>query len=544
MLHFTHQSKELQTGTVLKATRIALLFMLLLLLPTLLLAKGGVNKSSLSYKAASTEPIARAEYNKITKVLTFLYNIPSATEDENLTVVKFYNPYNPKWFNGESSLFYWTKEIKSATSVIIEESFKNYAVPTCENMFNEFDNLKSITGLEYLNTTNVESMRQMFCMCKALTSLDITHLKTNTVKDMSVMFYACGVSSLDLSNFNTENVTDMAQMFVNCNQLTWIDLSSFNTAKVEKMNSMFRGTAQLEHIYAKELFTTEQVTNANNMFDGCRKLPNFDPKVVDQTHANRFKDGYFEELVAKSGEERIGAVIDNGLTANHLNLNDDKDLYLFNNFVAKKAAYSRTMKEGTKWATLCLPFDVSLDGQNFRAFHLLSTTEDGVELKEMEKVIQAGTPAVIMMKEAETKLQFSIDNSPIISNISPATTEDDNYKFVGIYQQKEFNKDTDGNCFIVKGNMLMNPAKLLENEKTTKVACKPFRAYFVYNSETVGAKTLNISISDKTTAIDHLDAIGDGKAEYYDLQGRRLNEPQKGINIVKRGGKTMKIVIK
>lgn len=519
MLHFTHQSKELQTDTVLKATRvktIALLFMLLLLLPTLLLAKGGVNKSSLSYKAASTEPIARAEYNKTTKVLTFLYNIPSATEDENLTVVKFYNKSdNPKWFNGENSIFYWTEEIKSATSVIIEESFKNYAVPTCENMFYEFDNLKSITGLEYLNTTNVKNMRQMFCFCKALTSLDITHLKTNTVTDMAHMFNTCGVSSLDLSNFNTENVTDMAYMFKNCNQLTWIDLSSFNTAKVEKMYGMFQGTAQLEHIYAKELFTTEQVTNSNsnNMFNGCLKLPNFEPKVVDKTHANRFKDGYFEELVAKSGEERIGAVIDNGLTANHLNLNDDKDLYLFNNFVAKKAAYSRTMKEGTKWATLCLPFDVSLDGQNFRAFHLLSTTEDGVELKEMEKVIQAGTPAVIMMKEAETKLQFSIDNSSIKSNISPATTEDDNYKFVGIYQQKEFNKDTDGNCFIVKGNMLMNPAKLLENEKTTKVACKPFRAYFVYNSETVGAKTLNISISDKTTAIDHLDAIGDGKAE-------------------------------
>ena len=36
----------------------------------------------------------------------------------------------------------------------------------------------------------------------------------------------------------------------------------------------------------------------------------------------------------------------------------------------------------------------------------------------------------------------------------------------------------------------------------------------------------------------------DLKAEYYDLQGRRLNEPQKGINIVKRGGKTMKVVIK
>lgn len=100
-------------------------------------------------------------------------------------------------------------------------------------MFNEFNNLKSITGLEYLNTTNVKSMGQMFCSCRALTSLDITHLKTNTVTDMYCMFRNCGVSSLDLSNFNTENVTDMTRMFEMCNQLTWIDLSSFNTAKVE-----------------------------------------------------------------------------------------------------------------------------------------------------------------------------------------------------------------------------------------------------------------------------------------------------------------------
>ena len=86
-------------------------------------------------------------------------------------------------------------------------------------MFYGFDNLKSITGLEYLNTTNVKSMRQMFCYCKALTSLDITHLKTNTVTDMFSMFNTCGVSSLDVSNFNTENVTDMAYMFKYCNQL-------------------------------------------------------------------------------------------------------------------------------------------------------------------------------------------------------------------------------------------------------------------------------------------------------------------------------------
>ncbi|WP_337386336.1 hypothetical protein [Prevotella sp.] len=54
----------------------------------------------------------------------------------------------------------------------------------------------------------------------------------------------------------------------------------------------------------------------------------------------------------------------------------------------------------------------------------------------------------------------------------------------------------------------------------------------------------SIGISDSTTAIDTLNAIANYNAEYYDLQGKRLNEPQKGISIMKRGGKTMKVIIK
>ena len=78
------------------------------------------------------------------------------------------------------------------------------------------------------------------------------------------------------------------------------------------------------------------------------------------------------------------------------------------------------------------------------------------------------------------------------------------------------------------------------------MASKPFRAYMVDNSSApaAGAKMFSIGISDSTTAIDNLNTIANDKAEYYDLQGKRLNEPQKGINIVKRNGKTMKVIIK
>ena len=55
----------------------------------------------------------------------------------------------------------------------------------------------------------------------------------------------------------------------------------------------------------------------------------------------------------------------------------------------------------------------------------------------------------------------------------------------------------------------------------------------------------SIRIGEGTTAIKQLEAdAADSKAEYYDLQGHRLQDLQKGVNIVKRGGKTMKVVIK
>ena len=205
------------------------------------------------------------------------------------------------------------------------------------------------------------------------------------------------------------------------------------------------------------------------------------------------------------------------------------------------------MKTGTTWATLCLPFEVSLDGQNFRAFKLLSANDDTetIELEEV-KTIEAGTPVIIKMTNGATKLNFSVADKNIAKDVQAAATADGNYQLQGLYTQKEFSKDADNNCYIVKGNKLMNPAKLLENSKVTKVASKPFRAYMVDKSSAsaAGAKMFSIGISDSTTAIDSLSTIANDKAEYYDLQGKRLNEPQKGINIVKRNGKTMKVIIK
>lgn len=292
-------------------------------------------------------------------------------------------------------------------------------------------------------------------------------------------------------------------------------------------------------------------TGDGTMFLECKKLKganSFD-KDNPQTgidNAN-YKTGYFTNLVGKNGDEKIGAVGEI-LTADNLALDDNKDFVAYEPFAAKAASYSRKMKEGTTWATLCLPFEVSLENQNFRAFKLLSADDvtETVELEEIEGSIEAGTPVIIKMKDGATKLDFTVANKEIANEVKTAENANGNYQLQGLYTQKEFSKDTDNNCYIVKGAKLMNPAKLLDKTTTEHVGSKPFRAYMVDNSSApaAGARMFSISVGGSTTAIEQLETTADSKAEYYDLQGRRLQVLQKGVNIVKRGGKTMKVIIK
>ena len=523
-----------------------------------------------------------------------------------------------------------TNNYSSIKNIIFDESFKTYAPTSLKDFFISCNALETISGLEYLNTANVENMSYMFYDCSALKSLDLTNFNTanvtymygmfdgcsaleslnltnfNTanVENMSSMFYDCSalksldltnfntakveymnnmfdgcsaleslnltnfntakveymnymfdgcsaLESLNLTNFNTAEVTNMSYMFKGCSALTSLDLTNFNTAKVEYMSNMFEGCSALTTIYVSDKFVTSQVTYSDDMFNGCKSLKGFIEHInnTDKTNHNyaNYTTGYFTKLVVKNGDERYGITGETTqLTVDNLALADNKDFVAYEQFAAKDASYSRTIN--TTWATLCLPFEVSLTDQHFRAFKLLSADEgtNTVELEELKTSIAAGTPVIIKMKDGETQLKFSVANKAIAKDVQTSETANGNYQLQGLYTQKEFSKDADNNCYIVKGNKLMNPAMLLEKTKVQKVASKPFRAYMVEKSSApaAGAKMFSIAIGGGTTAIDNLNTIANDKAEYYDLQGKRLNEPQKGINIVKRGNKTMKVIIK
>ena len=154
----------------------------------------------------------------------------------------------------------------SVTKVVFDPSFAGARPTTTCDWFYGMTNLQSITGMSYLNTSEVTNMAWMFAHCYRL-------------------------NSLDLSSFNTSKVTAMFCMFISCNSLTSLDLSSFNTAKVTEMDWMFSWCSNLTTIYVSDKWSIDAVNDANNMFTNSTSLvggmgTTFDSNHVDKAYAH------------------------------------------------------------------------------------------------------------------------------------------------------------------------------------------------------------------------------------------------------------------
>ena len=206
--------------------------------------------------AAAVE--AYANYTPSNSTLTFYYDNLRSTRPGTTYDLNDYGDW-PDWLFDN---IYVTK-------VVFNSSFANARPESTNGWFEGMSELESITGMQYLNTSEVIDMANMFFECESLTSIDVSNFNTSKVTDMASMFGDCSsLTSLDLSNFNTSKVTDMGAMFAECSSLTSLDVSSFNTANVTDMNGMFNYCIRLTSLNLSN-FNTAKVTKMDLMFAGC-----------------------------------------------------------------------------------------------------------------------------------------------------------------------------------------------------------------------------------------------------------------------------------
>ena len=170
----------------------------------------------------------------------------------------------------------WTGDCDSPNTTVLtavfDASFRDFLPTTTAEWFYCLNSLKSIEGLEHLNTSQVTDMSFMFRGCKSLTTLDLTSFDTSKVVNMREMFITClSLTTLDLSRFDTSEVTDMSWMFWGCESLTALDLSRFDTSEVTDMSCMFWGCESLTALDLTS-FDTSKVRSMSYMFSGCESL--------------------------------------------------------------------------------------------------------------------------------------------------------------------------------------------------------------------------------------------------------------------------------
>ena len=166
----------------------------------------------------------------------------------------------------------WSAYKATTTKVVFDASFAQVRPVTTYHWFYDFNKLKTIEGLENLNTSEVISMNMMFAQCLELTSLNLDNFDTGNVDDMYCMFYSCeSLTGVNVKNFNTSNVTNMEGMFMYCKSLTTLDVSNFNTSKVTKMDEMFCGCSNLSSIVFGSAFVSSNSMELD-MFYQCDQL--------------------------------------------------------------------------------------------------------------------------------------------------------------------------------------------------------------------------------------------------------------------------------
>lgn len=489
------------------------------------------------------------------------------------------------WFNGCTNL----------TSIEGIENLNTSNVKNMSGMFALCSNLETL-DLSHFNTEKVTTMAQMFYGCTKLHDLNISSFNTENVTSMNQMFGGCSsLDSLDLSHFNAKGVLyhglyamfsgcsslkfldvsnfpadkprmKLDAMFKGCSSLQMLDLSSFNTGMANSATDMFDGCSALKTIYVSDHFEIPYGVKSSNMFRDCHLLKgaiSFEPTKKDETYAN-FKSGYLTKKVGTNGNEIIGAT-GNPLTIDALPLDDSKAYTLYEDCDVNAATYKREVK--SEWATLCLPYTIQPSSEDNTCYFytLKSVGTESVELVRVEEgVIEAGQPVVVRKKNAEQTSFRVVSGTAFPDEKAKAVTEpntgengqqnaasgqqnaergeqntENAPRLIGTFAPIELNDD----CYFIAKDLfrLVSDYKLA----ATGVKIAAYRAYIQPDAtQKGGSAQLTIGVDEGTSQVDAttlVDLLNDTEAEYYDVQGRRIPQLQRGINIVKVGSKVMKV---
>ena len=482
----------------------------------------------------------------------------------------------------------WFYGCKNLTTIEGIEYLNTENVTSMSLMFSGCSALTTL-NLSNFDTQSVTNMTGMFSDCRALTTLDVSNFNTQNVTDMSFMFFNCSaITTLDIAKFDTKNVTDMSFMFCFDPALTTIYASDkFVTTACEVDENMFAECVNLvgavpynENKLGKEManYTTgyftdiaSKVAESYAVFDEATNTLTFKHDTKKPAGAFALNEGEnlpgwykFDDNNHSHNANIIKKVIFDTSFANARPTSCYNWFYGCTDLTTIEGIEYLNTENVTNmsWMFSECSALTTLDVSNFDTKNVMEMSYmfgSCTKLKTLD-VSSFNTQNVTDMNwmfsycSVLTTLDLSnfdtknvTDMSGMFSNCSALTTLDlSSFETQNVTDMSRMFKDCSALTTIYASDKFVTTA--CEEDENMFAECANLVGAIPYDENKMGKEMANYTtgyFTDKAaTGIDAPTVSDDTAAEYYDLQGRRLNAPQKGVNIVKRGKKTTKMLVK
>ena len=503
---------------------------------------------------------------------------------KNLTTIEGIEYLNTENVTSMSLMF-------SGCSALNTLDIANFDTQNVTDMSGMFNGCRALTTLDVSNfdTQNVTNMGYMFCSCYKLTTLDVSNFDTKNVTNMSWMFcFDPALTTIYASDkFVTTACEEDDNMFAECANLMGAvpydenklgkEMANYTTgyftdiaSKVVESYAVFdeaTNTLTFKHdtkkpdgafalnegenlpgwykfddnnhshnanIIKKVIFDTSfanaRPTSCYNWFYGCTDLTTIDGIEYLNTENVTNMSWMFSECSALTTLD-----VSNFDTKNVMEMS-----YMFGSCTKLKtldvSSFNTQNVTDMNWMFSYCSVLTTLDLSNF----------DTKNVTDMSGMF-SNCSALTTLDLSSFETQNVTDMSRMFNDCSALTTLDvSNFDTQNVTDMSRMFKSCSALTTIYASDKFVTTA--CEEDENMFADCTNLVGAIPYDENKVGKEMANYTtgyFTDKAaTGIDAPTVSDDTAAEYYDLQGRRLNAPQKGVNIVKRGKKTTKMLVK
>ena len=467
----------------------------------------------------------------------------------------------------------------------------NFKVTNVTDMSYMFNGCKALTEIKMdawkRDTHNLTNTSYMFYNCSSLESLDVSVLYTYYVTSMAYMFYGCSnlknlnmedvysprvtsfagmfqkcsnLEKLDIRWMATSDAQSMQKMFADCKKLTTLDLTNFSSPELFNVSEMFSGASALQTIYVSENFNVSYCNNYRNMFKGCTSLVGGVPFNSNKTGKEMAcaGNGYFKSyyLIGETLHEFTGTKVP--FEVESIDLTGADGFWSNMPSTVASATYTR-QHDGNKYGTICLPFAIN-QAEGYKLYRLGGIDYDNYKVKLTPTTrLEAGEAGMYSVDDPTVQsITFNATNSDVATNNPVLRLDFSKTIDYGIFYGNYYSGD------LYEGMMMLKDDKMVFSKYHWRDDVKydhidafkcTIMLYFEEGDEKADALKDKLSYDDVfTIEIDdtplHIGSI-EGKDSVsapiaiYDISGRKLQQLQKGMNIVKYAdGKTRKIMVK